>query len=111
MKATQLVKRKIILIMLIISMLIPYVPVYMPVAKAVNEQVFNYTGGVQTYTVPVSGYYQLSVFGADGGYDRLSNGQDNPYYYGGKGGYATGWKHLEKRNNSLYNCWRKRKGL
>ena len=105
MKA-KLLKRKIILILIVISMLLPYIPAYMSVVEAVNNQVFDYTGEIQTYTVPITGYYKLSVFGADGGYDRFSNGIDNPYYYGGKGGYATGWKYLKARNNSLYKCWR-----
>lgn len=44
---------------------------------------FGYTGGIQAFTVPVSGTYQLAVYGAQGG--------NSPgYVAGGYGGYATG---------------------
>ena len=43
---------------------------------------FDYTGGEQTFTVPVSGTYKLEVWGAQGG-----NAYD---YYGGYGGYSNG---------------------
>ena len=56
-------------------------------------QTFNYTGSVQTFTAPVTGTYQLEVWGAQGG---------NAGYYsyssatgiGGKGGYSKGEIHL-----------------
>ena len=41
-------------------------------------QTFNYTGAVQTFTVPATGYYTLECYGAQGGFS--SNG------LGGKGG-------------------------
>lgn len=44
---------------------------------------FNYTGGAQSYTVPINGIYKIEVWAADGGASR-----DN--YRGGKGGYGTG---------------------
>ena len=50
---------------------------------------FNYTGEEQTFEPPVSGYYLLQVWGAQGGY------QTNPRA-GGRGGYAEGVVHLDK---------------
>ena len=48
-------------------------------AYAVNKYWdYNYTGGVQSFTVPCKGTYQLQVYGAQGGNN------------GGKGGYSVG---------------------
>ena len=47
---------------------------------AFNTLTFNYTGAVQTFTVPTTGYYTLVCFGAQGGYG--SSG------LGGKGGLS-----------------------
>ena len=44
---------------------------------------FKYTGSVQEYVVPVSGFYQLEAWGAAGGSYNATN-------YGGKGAYTTG---------------------
>lgn len=49
---------------------------------------YGYTGGVQSYSVTVSGTYKLEVWGAQGGGDYRYNNS------GGKGGYATGYKKL-----------------
>jgi len=49
---------------------------------------FGYSGGVQKYTVPDTGYYQLEVWGAQGGNANS--------YHGGYGGYATGASLLRK---------------
>ena len=54
---------------------------------------FNYTGGVQEFTVPCSGTYQLEVYGAQGG--------DSQPLLGGKGGYSVGQIVLSK-DNQLY---------
>ncbi len=43
---------------------------------------YGYNGGVQTYTVPVTGYYKLEVWGAQGG--------TNARAAGGYGGYSVG---------------------
>lgn len=51
---------------------------------------FDYTGAIQTFTVPKSGNYKLEAYGGSGG------GNDNTHGYGGKGGYASGTKYLEK---------------
>ena len=51
-------------------------------------QEFEYTGGVQSFTVPVTGLYRLEVYGAQGG--SYSSGT------GGKGGYARGYIALDK---------------
>ncbi|MCI8699758.1 MAG: hypothetical protein HFJ47_00250 [Clostridia bacterium] len=72
-----------------------------------DQQTFDYTGGIQTYKVPVTGIYQLSAYGADGGYDMAIE----KYYYGGKGGYATGQVHLEARRDTIYICWWQRRRL
>ena len=47
---------------------------------------FDYTGKVQTYTVPVDGIYTIECYGAQGG--GLKGLGDK--YSGGKGGYAKG---------------------
>ena len=47
---------------------------------AFNTLTFNYTGEVQTFTVPATGYYKLVCYGAQGGYS--SSG------LGGKGGLS-----------------------
>lgn len=47
---------------------------------AFNTLTFNYTGAVQTFTVPATGYYTLECYGAQGGYS--SSG------LGGKGGLS-----------------------
>lgn len=52
---------------------------------------FDYTGGEQVFTVPHSGYYQLEVWGAQGGTHVNS--------IGGYGGYSTGILKLEKDTN------------
>lgn len=49
---------------------------------------FYYTGTVQTWVVPVSGIYQLEVWGAQGGSDDT--------YAGGFGGYSTGEVDLQE---------------
>lgn len=68
---------------------------------------FDFTGGIQTFTVPKSGNYKLEVYGGKGG------GNSNETGYGGNGGYARGTKYLEKDtvlyivcgggNNNTYN--------
>jgi hypothetical protein len=53
------------------------------ISKTISLAAFDYTGGVQTYTVPVTGTYKLEVWGAEGGYNTTS-------LNGGKGGYSFG---------------------
>ena len=48
-----------------------------------NTWDFDYTGGEQTFTAPVSGTYKLETWGAQGG-------SANETYYGGYGGYSSG---------------------
>lgn len=97
MKANQL-KRKVILIILIISMLVPYVPVYMPVAKATATQEFAYNGGIQEYRIGTSGTYKLEVWAGSGGYDidSIGQGDNDPVHYGSAGGYSYGEVKLKK---------------
>ena len=49
---------------------------------------FDYTGGVQEWTAPVSGYYQLETWGASGAKDASNQG--------GRGGYSKGAVYLNK---------------
>ena len=59
---------------------------------------FAYTGGVQSWTTPCNGTYKLEVWGAQGGdnycwsYSGVLQGTGT----GGKGGYASGNKSLNK---------------
>ena len=57
--------------------------------KVIEE--FAYTGSEQTFTAPLSGYYKLEVWGAQGGTYNTS-------YYGGYGGYSTGIIYLSKND-------------
>ncbi len=59
---------------------------------------YNYTGDVQTFAVPCNGTYKLEVYGAQGGYDKVS---DEDVHYGGNGGYASGSIELS-RDKNLY---------
>ena len=52
---------------------------------------FDYTGGEQTFTAPVSGTYKLETWGAQGGNNSYS--LDDGY---GKGGYSVGYIKIEK---------------
>lgn len=52
---------------------------------------FDYTGGEQAFTVPVSGTYKVELWGAQGG----SYGD----YIGGRGGYTSGTIRLERKSN------------
>lgn len=53
---------------------------------AFTSKEFNYTGGTQAFTVPVTGTYKLQVWGAQGG-----TGYGNGYSVaGGLGGYSYG---------------------
>ena len=49
---------------------------------------FDYTGDVQEWTAPVSGYYQLETWGASGANDASNQG--------GRGGYSKGAVYLNK---------------
>ena len=58
------------------------------------KQEFTYQGKESSYTVPFSGYYKISVFGAQGeNFDHLS---------GGKGGSVTGTVYLQKGEKITY---------
>lgn len=48
---------------------------------------YHYTGGIQTFTVPITGLYQFEVWGAQGG---------SGDYGGGSGGWSFGYKVLTK---------------
>ena len=59
-----------------------------------NEYIFNYTGDVQTINLN-QGYYQVEVWGAQGGYGM------NETYRGGYGGYSSGYINLSS-STDLY---------
>lgn len=61
-------------------------------AEKVNE-IFEYTGDYQTFTAPYTGYYNLEVWGAEGGGSRLSGNTASGI--GGKGGYSSGVVRLQ----------------
>ena len=57
---------------------------------------FNYTGYVQEYNVPRTGYYYIELAGAEGGSAKYSTS-----YSGGKGAKTSGYVHLDK-GETLY---------
>ena len=61
-----------------------------------TEWTFNYTGGEQTFTAPITGTYKLEVWGAQGGnYDTVK--------VGGYGGYSVGEIKLDVKNTLYIN--------
>lgn len=54
---------------------------------------FDYTGDIQSFEAPATGYYQLETWGAQGG--------DAGYYAGGFGAYSTGVVYL-RRGEVIY---------
>lgn len=60
-----------------------------PLENNKGSKIFNYTGGVQTFTAPTDGNYKLESWGASGG-----NSTKFTTKYGGKGGYTTGTVYL-----------------
>jgi hypothetical protein len=68
------------------------------VSKTIAVANFDYTGNVQTYTVPLTGTYKLEVWGAQGGT------ASNPLgLAGGLGGYSQGNLKLNM-NTDIYIC-------
>jgi hypothetical protein len=68
---------------------------------SINEsKSFSYNGGIETFTPAVAGTYKLEVYGAQGG-ASLNNGSVNDN--GGKGGYSSGYIHLNK-GQTIYIC-------
>jgi len=57
-------------------------------APVVTPYEFPYTGKIQTFTAPMTGYYRLETWGAQGG--------STSGYLGGYGGYSTGVVMLKK---------------
>src|SRR3954470_21428212 len=57
-----------------------------------NSATFNYTGTIQTFTVPENGYYSISATGAVGGGSQSSPGWVGSS--GGAGARAAGIVHL-----------------
>ena len=61
----------------------------------VEDQIFEYTGNVQTYTITCAGTYKLEVWGAQGG---TAGPNETNQLAGGKGGYSTGTITLNKKD-------------
>ena len=59
--------------------------------RIVKNKEFDNINREQTFTAPVSGYYKLEAWGAQGGSYSAS-------YYGGYGGYSTGTIYLNKND-------------
>lgn len=93
-------KKKLISMILILTMLTSYVPIIplITIAEAVGEEkvvtewTFEYTGEEQTFQVPYKGIYKVELYGAEGG--------DYGNYVGGKGG-STKATFLFNKNESL----------
>ena len=69
-----------------------------------NNYDFAYTGSEQTFTAPVSGYYKLEVWGAQGGnVSGGSNGGTVTGVVGGYGGYSNGTIYLNEGDKIYIN--------
>ena len=68
---------------------------------------FDYTGGEQTFTAPISGTYRLETWGSQGGsgVNKNTDYGNNDYSLreGGYGGYASGIFKLEKSSKKFIN--------
>ncbi len=60
---------------------------------------YGYTGGMQSFVAPVTGTYQLEVWGAQGGNNNGASDRATPGY----GGYAAGYVSLTK-GQVIYIC-------
>lgn len=56
--------------------------------------IFNYTGDIQSFVVPNSGYYKFDIYGAEGGRGGWYFSRN--WTNGGKGGHSVGYKKLKK---------------
>lgn len=65
--------------------------------------IFSYTGNIQSLPIDTSGYYQLEVWGAQGGTVSGNFPHNSSTYYGGRGGYVLGYKKL-KEGDIIYIC-------
>lgn len=68
----------------------------MAITKVGDSQIFQYTGGIQQFVVPMGGIYQLDVWGAKGG---GSSGIG-----GGEGGHSSGYVKLKKGETLFIVC-------
>ena len=68
-------------------------------SKTIPVTTFNYTGGIQIYTVPLTGTYKLEVWGAQGG----GLNQTETSSCAGYGGYAYGNIKINE-GQTLYIC-------
>ena len=59
-----------------------------------TEWTFDYTGGEQTFTVPLSGTYKLEVWGAQGG--SVDDSSNSTSVNGGYGSYSSGIIQMKK---------------
>ena len=82
---TQMKKPIAVFLAMLLSLLLPVgvMPGFeLTAAAAATTWDYGYSGGEQTFTAPVSDYYKLEVWGAQGGTANA--------YRGGYGGYAVG---------------------
>ena len=63
-----------------------------------DSQQFNYTGGVQTFTVTRAGLYKFDVYGGKGGKGANKNGS------GGAGGHSVGYTYLSVGDTIYIVC-------
>ena len=62
---------------------------------------YEYSGDYQSFTVPVSGYYKIETWGAQGGNSRYNINNTGNITYGGLGGYSSGYIYLNA-DDKLY---------
>ncbi len=67
----------------------------------VYERFFSYTGSSQTFTAPYSGWYEIELWGAQGGNTRYNANGTGSIVLGGKGSYING-KIFLTANQTLY---------
>lgn len=65
---------------------------------------FAYTGGIQTWTVPISGLYLLKCYGAKGGNAQDWRNSSARYPSGGNGGYAYRYVQLNAGQTIYVVC-------
>lgn len=106
-------KRKVVSCMLIIAIMFSYVPAIMPKVEAIasgDSWSYQYTGNVQSFTVPATGTYKIEAWGAQGANGGLS-GRNADYSdwnvgdsKGRKGSYQSGNIYLQKGDILYIYC-------
>ena len=68
---------------------------------------FEYTGSVQSFVVPKTGYYLLEAWGAQGGNTYSAHWIEN--FSGGFGAFSTGVAIIKEMRNKIFCCLTKRR--